>query len=123
MDSSGKNSLIPALVRAKVVKRQYHTWFDWKANNANSFFGMFGEDFKDHMKELIFTSPGLEDDISAFMEIGRERNRLVHEDYASYTIEKTAEEIYGLYMLGLSFVSQIPGALRACANKLNALEI
>src|SRR5689334_2051598 len=43
-NSSG--SLIENFVRNKAVARQYHTWFAWDAKNANSFFGLFGDLFK-----------------------------------------------------------------------------
>lgn len=37
---------IVAFVDNKAIKRQYHTFFSWDGNNANQFFGLFGEDFK-----------------------------------------------------------------------------
>jgi hypothetical protein len=114
----GANTLIPSIVTAKAIKRQYHTWFDWEKPNANSFFSMFGPDFKRHMQEKIAASSDMERQISAFMEIGRERNRLVHGDYANYTVEKTAREIYALYLDALEFVKGMPGELDACVSKL-----
>jgi hypothetical protein len=118
--SSGANSLVPSLVTAKAVKRQYHTWFSWDGSNANAFFAMFGSDFKAHMQDVLKDSPDLEDQISAFMELGRERNRLVHGDYATYPVEKTAQEIYATYLIALEFVRRVPIELRACAAALIA---
>src|SRR5689334_4001018 len=94
---AGNNTMIPTLVRNKAVSRQFHTWFDWKMNNANAFFNMFGEDFKAHMVDIVKQDENMATSISNFMEIGRERNRLVHQDYGSFSLEKTAEEIFGLY--------------------------
>ncbi len=45
--------MIPSLVKNKAVSRQYHTWFDWNANNANAFFNMFGDGFRSHMVEIV----------------------------------------------------------------------
>lgn len=114
---AGGNSLIPSLVKNKAVSRQYHTWFEWKANNANAFFKMFGDDFRLHMSDLVTQDPNLTRSVSDFLEIGRERNRLVHQDYGSYFLEKTAEEIFALYASGLIFVEFIPKALRDYSTK------
>jgi len=108
------NTLIPTLIKNRVVSRQYHSWFNWDSNNANSFFGMFGEHFKDHMGQLIKKDADLSKAISAFLEIGRERNRLVHQDYGSFSLEKTADEIFALYRTASGFVEIIPTALREC---------
>ena len=106
------NSLVPSLIRNKAVSRQYHTWFDWNRSNANTFFAMFGEDFKAHMAVIIGKDENLAKSISDFMEIGRERNRLVHQDYGSFFLEKTAEEIFASYASALVFVEFVPKALR-----------
>jgi len=50
--------------------------------------------------------------VSAFLEVGNERNRLVHQDYVTFPMEKTLDEIYMLYRSALAFVEVVPGALR-----------
>ena len=113
------NQLIGALVQNKVIARQYHSWFDWERNNANKFFALFGQEFRDHMTSRIAADEALAENIRAFMEIGRERNLLVHSDYASYLINKTPEEIYDLYQKANEFVSVVGTELRACCAKLS----
>jgi len=66
----------------------------------------------------IAADEALAESIKAFMEIGRERNLLVHSDYASYLINKTPEEIYTLYQKAHEFVSIVGVKLRACSTKL-----
>jgi len=100
------------LIRNKAVSRQYHTWFNWEQKNVNSFFGLFGKAFQDRMKALVNSDSDLDSSIQAFLEIGRERNRLVNEDYGSFPLEKTSEEIYGLYRDATKFVEWFPIALR-----------
>ena len=100
------------LVRKRVVERQYHTWFDWPSRNANRFFSMFGESFGRHMKSAVEEDDDLSSSIQAFMEIGRERNRMVHQDFGSFSLEKTAAEIYATYRSATRFVDWFPGALR-----------
>ena len=110
--ATNRNVLVTALVRNKAVSRQYHTWFQWGTNNANSFFGLFGNDFRDFMKQRIKDDAQLDDSVRAFLELGGERNRLVHEDFGAFPLEKTTKEIHALYCRALHFVEAIPGALR-----------
>jgi len=107
---------VPEFVKNKAVKRQYHTYFDWDRNNANPFFGLFGAEFRDRMAAEVEADDDLRDSISAFLEVGRERNRLVHQDFASFALEKTAEEIFKLYQRALPFVEAMPGHLLAASS-------
>lgn len=74
-----------AFVDNKAIKRQYHTFFNWDGNNANQFFGIFGEDFKRRARREIEIR-GLAEAEAAFMSVGRERNRLVHQNYIEVQI-------------------------------------
>lgn len=106
--NSNNNESIIALVTQKVVKRQYHTYFDWDtAKNANSFFKMFGESFKVRMTDLVKENENLDIAIKAFLQLGQERNKLVHQNFAEIIIDKTAGEIYNLYKMATSFVGTV----------------
>ena len=100
------------LVERKAVERQYHTWFDWNARNANQFFRLFGRPFGDHAKALVDSSESLSSSVQAFLEIGRDRNRLVHQDFASFPLEKTSGEVYETYRSATEFVEWFPRELR-----------
>ena len=100
-------------VEKKAVARQYHTWFDWRARNVNQFFGLFGDPFKNHITSKITSDGDLETAIHAFLEIGHERNRLVHQDFGTYSLEKTFEEIFRLYDKARKFVEWFPNELNA----------
>ena len=110
----GQNTLVPAFVRNKAISRQYHTWFQWREDKATFFFSLFGPDFKGHMQELIKIDANLRDAIKDFMEVVRDRNRLVHEDFATFSLEKTTDEIYAQYKSALRFVDRIADELRNC---------
>ncbi|NJP06468.1 MAG: hypothetical protein HC837_13000 [Chloroflexaceae bacterium] len=84
-------------LRNKAIERQYHTFFSWRDTNANSFFGLFGRDFKNFMRAQVKADPALDDSIKAFLEVGNSRNELVHQNFATFPLNKTADEIYGLY--------------------------
>ena len=101
-----------SLINGKVIERQYHTWFDWKANNANRFFGMFGDLFKKHAEKTVKEDDRLDAAIRAFLEIGNARNKLIHEDFAAFELNKTSAEIYQLYERASFFVEWFPSAIR-----------
>lgn len=108
---TSKDHVITWLVKRRVVARQYHTWFDWNQNNANQFFSMFGRACVHHMRNEVERSDFLDDSIFAFMEIGRDRNRLVHGNFGSFSLEKTSDDIYDSYRSALRFVDWVPDAL------------
>ena len=110
--TTAENHPLTCLVKNKAVSRQYYTWFDWKQKNANKFFKLFGDDFEKHMKKKVGGDSELNSSIQAFMEIGEQRNRLVHQDFGNFTLEKTYEEIYRLYSEATLFVEQFPDSLR-----------
>lgn len=110
-ESTNQNIRVVELVRSKAVRRQYHTWFQWEGNNANSFYGLFGSEFREFMKRKV-EEDKLEDAVRAFLELGRDRNRLVHQDYGVFVLEKTTEEIHELYCRARDFVETVPDALR-----------
>lgn len=108
------------LINNRVIERQYHTWFDWKARNANTFFRPFGKNFKNYAEDVVMSDEKIERSIQNFLEIGIERNRLVHENFAGFSLEKTSEEIYGLYRGAKEFVDWVPINLREfCAHRLS----
>ena len=114
-ESSGANDRLVEFVRDKVTKRGYHTLFAWDAQNANQFWGSFGESFASAMKERVRHEPALGEGVRAFIELGRVRNLLVHEDFGAYSLDKTSPEIYESYRMALGFVESLPGILRGSA--------
>ena len=108
------SKLIGHLIRTKAIDRQYHAWFDWDKNNANKFFSLFGPDFRTRMTNLITARDDLRGAMLAFLELGNDRNRLVHQDYATFPLEKTLDEIYGKYKQALPFINALPTELREC---------
>jgi len=106
-NSTRGNSLVEEFVRNKAISRQYHTLFQWDAGNANSFFGLFGPGFKTYMNKRIKENEDTVYSIKAFLEIGSERNRLVHQNFGTFALEKDANEIYKLYVKARPFVEDI----------------
>ena len=104
--ASGRD-LIVEFVRNKAVERQYHTYFNWDRGNANAFFALFGEGFKGHMERRVKQEEAYDRAIKAFLELGSERNRLVHQDFGSYVLEKTVDEIMDTFHRARPFVDSL----------------
>lgn len=119
-EAASGNSLVVYFIRNKAVSRQYHTWFNWDAKNANQFFGLFGQEFAAYMKRRVEEDDELAQAVRAFLDIGEARNRLVHEDFGTFTLEKTSEEIFQLYLLAEKFVQAVPLALRDFSDQRSA---
>jgi len=109
--NSDNNPMIKSFVKNKAMERQYHTYFDWGTGNANRFFSLFGEEFKDQAKGDVKDDSELEKSIRDFLEIGNLRNELVHGNFAVFPIEKTVEEIYELYRSAHQFIDYMSSKL------------
>lgn len=107
---SGSDACVLALIRIKVLKRQYFTYFDWENKRAGPFFSLLGEDIGEKLKAESKVDP-LKSSIEAFLELGFLRNCLVHQNFAGYAFEKTNEEVYNLYRQASDFVDRILQAL------------
>lgn len=108
--------------KKKAIGMQYHTYFTWgekdnpdkPGKNANTFFSLFGDDFKKNVESEIKADPNLETAVKAFLEIGHLRNILVHSNFAAYDLNnKTADEIFNLYKAGLPFIEYIKNKLHS----------
>lgn len=91
-------------VLKKAISRQYHTYFVWDGNNVNSFLGLFGENFKKEVSTIISQDEVLKEQMKAFLQLGNERNKMVHENFLVYNLEKTFDEIIQLNEKAEKFV-------------------
>lgn len=110
---AGHGSLVAELVKSKAINRQYHTWFEWGGKNANSFFALFGENFKKYANKCVEDDSQLEQSIKHFLSLGADRNRLVHKDYANFSLDKTSDEIYKNYESACYFIEWFIKAIKA----------
>jgi hypothetical protein len=104
--SSGDDALT-SFVKAKGITRQYHTYFKWDTSNGNAFFGLFGNSFKTFMTKRLDERKELQEGLVAFLTLGDLRNQLVHSDYATFTLDKTPNEIFDLYRKAVVFVRDL----------------
>ena len=118
-EATSDDHVLVSLVENKAVSRQYHQWFDWRTQNANRFFSLFGKAFKQYAETTVKDNEDLRSSIHAFLEIGRLRNQLVHQDFGSFTLEKTSQEIYDLYSSAEKFVEWFPHVIRQFTEEAN----
>lgn len=93
-----------SFVKSKALSRQYHTFFAWDKSNANSFFGLFGEDFKNYALREVQNTPDLSIAIKCFLELGELRNKVAHQNFASFTTDKTSQEIFESFEKAIIFL-------------------
>jgi len=110
--TSGDNRIVNFLEK-QAISQKYHTLFSWgkkdkpesPEKNANTFFKLFGEEFKLQVDNEIKTREELDKSIKAFIEIGHLRNILVHSNFAEYVYEqKTTDEIFVLFQTAEFFL-------------------
>lgn len=111
IEASGPDKRIVTLIENKVIERQYHTLFNWESKNTNTFWGLFGENTKNKVRERFNADNQLKAAEQDFIELGRQRNLLVHENFAEYDVNITLEEIYTKYKSACEFVSFIATVL------------
>ncbi len=80
-------------ISKQALARRYHTLFSWDGRNANNFFGLFGDDFKGFVTNKLRDDDELKLSIRNFLELGALRNKLVHDNYATFNLQLTAEDI------------------------------
>lgn len=96
-----------SLIELTAIKRQYHTMFDWEGSNVNKFLSLFGPEFKKKISAEIAADANLTKASKDFLEIGNLRNCIVHQNYATYIMEKSAAEIFETFKNALNFVTYL----------------
>ncbi len=79
-----RHEILPALVNQKVLARGYHGLFDWKAQNVNNFFSIFGKEYRGYMERKIASDERFNDGALAFLWLGNMRNEHIHSNIAAY---------------------------------------
>jgi hypothetical protein len=115
-ETSNNNNVVISFIKNKAITRQYHTFFDWKSKNANKFFALFGEDFKESASNDIKTNESIEKAIRDFIDLGNTRNELAHLNFANIELNKTAEEVYDQFRQALLFLQYFENKLNSYNN-------
>ena len=108
--ASSSNACVTSLIRNKAVKRQFHTFFEWEKKKPGPFFTLLGDELGGKLKADCAKSPGKEQ-VEAFLEVGYLRNSLVHQNYAEFLLDKSADDIRRLCEEADRFVEQVEALL------------
>lgn len=102
-------SLLNSFLEKKALSRQYHTLFNWKQGGAgiNQFFSYLGKDFSKFVASVEKKDEKLTDAFANFMQIGAKRNALVHDNYATFNLDWTPEEIMSRFDSALHFTDTL----------------
>jgi hypothetical protein len=114
-DGSGDHR-IAAAMRIKVIKRQYHTYFDWDALKLGPFRSLFGDAVGDALQAKAESDDASERAQRAFLIIGQQRNRLIHGNFATYELPHTLTEWMERYEWASTFVSLVEELLSPSAD-------
>ena len=90
------------------IKYGFHKLFNWKGSNANKFFSEFDDEskrFSSFMKKKGEEDPDFKEEARCFVHLGRERNRIVHNDLADAEFQWTESDIMDRFQRGLAFLS------------------
>lgn len=103
-EASNPKTHLNVFVRNQALKRKFFTMFNWDAANVNTFLGLFGDDKKTEMAQFLSEHP-YNEEMQAFLFIGRFRNKVVHDGLASTSLESTIDDVYDKYRKALAFVN------------------
>ena len=118
--SNGDERIVNFLIK-QAISQKYHTLFSWgekdkpesPVKNANTFFKLFGDEFKTAIEKQVKADDEIDKSIKAFIEIGHLRNILVHSNFAEYTYEqKTVDEIFALFQTAEPFLDYLSDKLK-----------
>jgi hypothetical protein len=107
---SSNHPAMVSIIRIKAISRQYHTWFKWDRCDAGPFYALFGE-CGSVLKRAVAADPDIAKGQSAFLQLGDLRNQLVHENFATFPLTKTAEDIFADYEAAEHYMSWIEAKL------------
>jgi hypothetical protein len=115
-DKTNNDEQLINFLEKQAIRQKYHTLFDWGAQDKpnepsksiNKFLSLFGENFKESIKNDLKNNNDINASKDAFLELGHIRNILVHSNFSDYNHElKTPKEIYELYLKANKFIPYI----------------
>ena len=101
---AAKNPIITSMIEKQAIARKYHTYFDWDGLRAGTFFALFGEGFKTSVQAKLKDEAVANRALTAFLELGQLRNRLVHQNYVQFDVPKTPDELIQQFRAALPFL-------------------
>jgi hypothetical protein len=105
--------IIASLLERQVIRRKYHTFFDWDDLKPMPFFALFGDAYKTMAQTRVKADAEVGAAMRAFLELGQIRNRLVHGNFVAFDIDKTPDELIGQFRIAQKFIAFMKETLLA----------
>lgn len=103
-----KSELLKYFLQKTAFERKYHQLFSWDSNNINSFFSLFGPNFKNFAEKAVKADEAFAECIKAFLELGATRNSMVHSNFLTFNLEWTIEEVELKFHQSLEVLVKLP---------------
>lgn len=110
---TSNSSILRSIVKTKAIDRLYHSWFDWDKGNGNKFYSLLGDDFKTKMNQSLQANIELKNGEKDFVNLGNERNKLVHQNFSTFPLDMTMSEIMDQYKSAVKYVSHLISSMSA----------
>lgn len=104
--------MLSEFVKKQALNRRYHQLLDWDAQNANKLFRLLGKSFENHIRNVLESNPSYEKAEVAFVELGNLRNQAVHKNLATFSVDKSTDEIFDLYKKSQHFLDVFDAEMR-----------
>lgn len=109
---SGTCALMVNFISRQALERKYHAMFDWKAKNINNFLKLFGPEYKNAMEREIKDSDELGEAMKEFIFLNSQRNLLVHNNYASFPLGSSMDELWNKFGSARRLSDWLPSKLK-----------
>lgn len=107
----------------RAIRKSFYKYFEFPKNNVKPFFKSFDKDTWKEKVDAIVPDKVFAEQKQGFCSLINYRNELVHNNYAAYSLELTADEIYSLYVRAQGFIFTVDQFLNMIksANQLAQL--
>ncbi len=102
---------ILTFIEKQALERKFHTMFDWKHSNINKFLSLFGSDCKKQVEKLIASDDALTAAMADFIYVNSQRNLLVHNNFASYNLDASLDDIWAKFVSAQRLTDWLPPKL------------
>lgn len=117
-NASRNNAYLVSFLKNKAIARQYHSYFDWTGNNTNHFWSLFGGEVKKVIKEELDSNASLKEAERAFLSLGNKRNLLVHNDFITFCMQDSVNDVMQEYHSAKKFINYLTSKLDGwCSNE------
>lgn len=99
------------IVNERMIERKYFQFFDFDLANFNKIWALFPSPKTVEAKAILKKDDDLQESVRKFMSLNRERNRLVHQNFAGASAEYTVDEIVAMFRQACAAVAWIESAL------------